>query len=55
MFKVITSFHNEVIGDILDKEYPRGTCLMNHYTAVHPDYQNQGFYPILNKNGFRVV
>ena len=55
MFKVITKYHNEVIGETLHKTVPRGTVLMNHYTAVDPDYQNQGFYPAINKNGFRVI
>ncbi|EAR82666.1 hypothetical protein TTHERM_01099130 (macronuclear) [Tetrahymena thermophila SB210] len=55
MFKVITKYHDECMGKDLDPELPRNTCVMNHYTAVDPAYQSQGFYPALNKNGFRVT
>lgn len=49
------TFHSLVIQDSLDAELPRNHTLMNHFTAVHPDYQGRGFYPALNKNGYRVT
>jgi len=47
--------NDAIIGDIFKKEFPRGKVLMNHYTAVLPEFQNHGFYLALNQNGFRVA